>query len=104
MASCYDCDLPYDQDDGFEDFVVQNHIWEKISPTGDEGGILCANCICRRLTKAGISGVPGAYMSGPIDTVSEHVMEALLIAENCWERVQNFPKQTWFHLNDEEPE
>ncbi len=85
MASCYDCDLPYD-DDGFEDFIIPNDIWRRISPTGDDGGILCAVCICRRVKRAGMSNIPGAFMSGPIDTVSPHLMQAYGMAENLWEQ------------------
>ena len=104
MASCYDCDLQYEQDDGFEDLEIPNDIWCQISPTGDDGGILCAVCMCRRLTKAGFSNIPGAFMSGPIDTVSPHLMQAYRVAENCWERVQNMPRVSWDDSFYSEPE
>ena len=85
-AKCFDCGVPYGEN-GFEDLIIPNDIWHRISPTGDDGGLLCAVCICNRLTQAGIRGVPGAFMSGPIDTVSSHLMQAYRMAENAWERV-----------------
>lgn len=88
-ANCFDCGLEYGHDGGFEDLVIPTHIWRKISPTGDEGGLLCANCICARLTEKGISGVPAAYMSGPIDTVSRHLMWAHGMAENLLDREEH---------------
>lgn len=61
--------------------------WRRISPTGDEGGLLCPSCICKRLHAAGISNVPGAFMSGPIRSVEEPVMDALRRAENLAEQL-----------------
>ena len=43
---CADCKTPYDT---FRDMVVPNDIWAKISPFGDEGGLLCPTCIANRL-------------------------------------------------------
>ena len=80
--ACHDCDLLY-IDEGWEDFIIPNSIWIKISPTEDAGGLLCAVCICRRLTRKGISGVPGAFLSGPIDTIGRHTMQAYLMAEKA---------------------
>lgn len=81
--ACYDCGLLY-IDDGFADFIIPLDIWRRISPTKDEGGLLCAVCMCRRLSKAGISRVSGAFLSGPIDTVSRPLMETLLMAESAY--------------------
>lgn len=55
MDCCYDCKLNYDN---FPcDMVIQNHLWTLISPTNDEGGLLCPNCICKRLMKLGLTAV-----------------------------------------------
>jgi hypothetical protein len=87
-AKCYDCSLPY-ADEGWEDFIIPHYLWDKISPTGDSGGLLCVTCMVRRLNQKGIRGVAGAFLSGPIDTVSRHLMETLLTAENSWKRIQD---------------
>ncbi|HSE25761.1 MAG TPA: hypothetical protein VLB68_29110 [Pyrinomonadaceae bacterium] len=56
LCVCADCRLPYPQGN---DCAVPDDIWEKINPSESEGGgILCANCIMRRLDHLGISGVP----------------------------------------------
>ena len=45
---CYDCLTPYP----FPlDTVLPDDLWTRISPTGDEGGLLCANCIVARLAR-----------------------------------------------------
>lgn len=50
------------------DLVVPDDVWVKISPTGDEGGILCPNCIHDALVMAGFPdcSVPAAFTSGPM--------------------------------------
>lgn len=46
---CADCGKPYSH---FQlDTVLPNEQWKLISPTGDEGGILCAACIVARGAK-----------------------------------------------------
>lgn len=47
IVKCKDCDMLYN-DFGF-DAVVDNKLWNSIAPAG--GGILCANCIIRRINK-----------------------------------------------------
>jgi hypothetical protein len=64
-ARCYDCGLPYD-DDGFCDVVVPHDVWAKISPTGDEGGLLCPTCIVRAAHRAGVK-CRAMWCSGPFD-------------------------------------
>ena len=55
MTCCYDCNINYDN---FTcDLVIQNNLWKLISPTHDEGGILCPNCICKRLMNLGLTSV-----------------------------------------------
>lgn len=78
--SCFDCQRPY-EDGGFPDFIIPYWAWKKISPTGDDGGLLCPSCICKRLHDAGIR-CEGAFMSGPIISVSEPTMSNLRRIEN----------------------
>ena len=63
-TECYDCGLNY-SDEGFQDLVVPNDIWAEISPSGDEGGLLCPTCLIRALAKAGIQ-TKGVFTSGPL--------------------------------------
>ena len=80
IVQCHDCSRPYG-DPGFPDLVIPNHAWRRISPTKDEAGLLCPSCICARLEIAGIR-CEGAFMSGPIETVSRTLMQALRQIEN----------------------
>lgn len=54
---CYDCGKEYGGDDWIE-AIIPDKIWNKISPTKNQGGILCISCIARRLKKAGYDNVP----------------------------------------------
>ena len=63
-ASCYDCGREYGSA-GFPDLIIPHDDWAAISPTGDEGGLLCPSCICARLEIAGIKTV-GGFTSGPL--------------------------------------
>ena len=64
--SCYDCHRPYGDEHGFPDLVVPHEVWnEHLSPTGDEGGLLCPSCMCKRAHDAGLSGVRAEFRSGP---------------------------------------
>ena len=65
MTSCYDCDRPYGDEHGFPDLVLPNDTWDAISPTGNEGGLLCPSCICKRLADRGFENVSAVFMSGP---------------------------------------
>jgi hypothetical protein len=78
---CYDCGRPYGDEHGFPDLIIPNDAWEKISPTGDESGLLCPSCICARLHHVEIRCI-GAFMSGPIETVSEPLMHTFRWMEN----------------------
>lgn len=84
-AKCDDCGLGYG-DDGFHDFIVSNDVWRRISSTGDDGGLLCPTCLVRALVKAGIK-TEGAFMSGPVISVSQATMYAMRVAENQKERL-----------------
>lgn len=79
--SCEDCNRPYGDEHGFPDLIIPYDAWKRISPTGDDGGLLCPSCICKRLHDAGIR-CEGAFMSGPIESVSRPVMNALRRVEN----------------------
>jgi len=57
MAKCYDCGLNY-TDPGWIEAIIPDKIWNEISPTGDQGGILCIICISRRLVKKGYRRIP----------------------------------------------
>lgn len=84
-AKCADCGRPY-ADPGFPDFIIPNEAWRRISPTGDGGGLLCPSCICARLSREGIT-CEGAFMSGPIISVSQPTMSNLRWLENIRERL-----------------
>ena len=60
---CNDCGLPYDSP-RYADFVVPDEVWKRISPTGDEGGILCAGCMFGRMAMLNIT-CDGRFTSGP---------------------------------------
>ena len=81
MACCHDCQRPYGDEHGFPDLVVPNHIWCKISPTGNSGGLLCPSCLCARLHAQGIK-CAGAFLSGPVTSVSSEVLELLCKVDN----------------------
>lgn len=84
MTECYHCSESYGSE-RFRDLIVPNDIWVQISPTGDEGGLLCPNCICAALEAKGITQCPAAFMSGPIHTVSPELMNTMRRVENIEE-------------------
>lgn len=63
--ACHDCGRHYGDEHGFPDLVVPDDVWQKISPSGNEGGLLCPSCICKRLHDLGIE-CDGRFMSGPL--------------------------------------
>ena len=74
--------VPYGDEHGFPDLIIPFDVWKKqITPTEDDGGLLCPSCICKRLTAAGIRCV-GAFVSGPIESVSAVTMNAIRRIEN----------------------
>lgn len=64
MPTCNDCGLMYGSS-AWADVVVPDDIWKQISPSGDEGGLLCFNCMVRRLVALGLENVPFQITSGP---------------------------------------
>ena len=63
MVKCHDCERVYGEP-GFPDLVVPHEVWNAISPTGDEGGLLCPSCLCARAELAGVECV-AEFRSGP---------------------------------------
>lgn len=80
MDGCHDCKRDYESG-GFPDLIIPFWAWKEISPTGDDGGLLCPSCICKRLHDRGIK-CEGAFMSGPIVSVSSPVMNTMRRVEN----------------------
>jgi len=63
LLQCYDCGLKYDE---CGDCVIDDETWEKINPSSIKGGgLLCANCIIKRLRKAGICEVDAKLYINP---------------------------------------
>lgn len=65
VPACGDCGRLYGDEYGFPDLVIPDDAWRKISPTGDEGGLLCPSCMCARLENAGVV-TSGVFRSGPL--------------------------------------
>lgn len=64
-TGCFDCGLPYGSP-GWVEAVVPHDIWnEHLSPGGNEGGLLCINCMAARASKAGLVDVPLKITAGP---------------------------------------
>jgi len=74
---CHDCDRPYGDQYGFPDLVLPDDIWAKISPTGDEGGMLCPSCIVARCEQQGIK-CQAIWRSGPFCQDDQEDNEAVL--------------------------
>lgn len=81
LASCDDCNRPYGAEHGFPDLIIPYEAWQKISPSGDDCGLLCPSCICARLYKAGIKCV-GAFAGGSVESIAYNEMQALRRIEN----------------------
>lgn len=65
MVACLDCGLPY-AEMGL-DLVLPDQQWAAICP---EGGVLCANCICKRASRYG-----GTAMLAWVDRIDYAVAE-----------------------------
>jgi len=64
-GACYDCGLYYGGD-AWADIAVPDDVWKLINPGIHEGGgLLCFNCMNRRLTFLGLEEVPFQIGSGP---------------------------------------
>ncbi len=62
--ACYDCGLVYGSQP-WADIIVPDVVWRRISPTRDDGSLLCFNCINCRLAALGLRNVPFQITSGP---------------------------------------
>lgn len=71
-TACEDCGLPYGDEHGFPDLLIPDDVWLAISPSGTFGGLLCPNCICKRLHDRGIDRVEGRFGSGPLAVTYEY--------------------------------
>jgi hypothetical protein len=61
---CFDCNRQYGDEYGFPDLIIPDNIWQQISPTKNEGGLLCPSCICKRVYDLGIT-CNAEFRSGP---------------------------------------
>ena len=91
FGECDDCSRQYGDEHGFPDLVIDDAAWNAIAPKPHGGGLLCPSCICARLHKAGLSGVYGSFMSGPVRSVDPSLMTALLRTERLTEQVSCLP-------------
>lgn len=66
--TCRGCGFRYGED-GWIEAVIPDDIWVRISPTGDEGGILCIVCMGAALDAIGLSDVPVKLTAGPFKLV-----------------------------------
>jgi len=64
FSSCRGCGRPY-SDPGFPDLIVPDDVWERISPSGDSGGLLCPACIIAVITEQEIETI-ATFRSGPL--------------------------------------
>ena len=71
MTKCHDCEREYGDEHGFPDLVVPHDVWKIISPSGDEGGLLCPSCMCKRAHVAGLTNIPTLFRSGPFKVRDE---------------------------------
>lgn len=85
-TGCEDCGRQYGNEHGFPNFIIPNYAWRRISTNHDDSGLLCPSCIVARLVKAGMTQVYGAFMSGPVQSVSEPVMYTFRWMENLREQ------------------
>lgn len=77
---CHLCRLLYGDEYGFPDLVIPDSAWAKISPTNSAGGLLCPNCINKRLVEEGINTV-GCFTSGNLQSVDEATLKVVLDKE-----------------------
>jgi len=70
--ACYDCGLEYGSV-GWIEAIIPDKVWDMIRPEGSGKGcgILCINCISRRLARKGLKKIP-VWLCGtePLEAVS----------------------------------
>ena len=77
--SCYDCGLEYSSD-AWADIHLPDDTWELINPSVNKGGgLLCFNCITRRLTFLGLTNVKIEIYGSPypLPTEAEDVISLM---------------------------
>ena len=57
MSECYDCGIKY-SDPGWIEAIIPDKVWNIISPTNNQGGLLCITCISKRLSERGLKDIP----------------------------------------------
>lgn len=86
---CFDCGRPYGNEHGFPDLIIPSSVWRQISPSHDDGGLLCPSCIVKRVAALDVMGtfsIPCAFMSGPLKTIDQETMHCLRWIENLREQ------------------
>ena len=64
-VTCEDCGEDYGSP-RFPDMFIDNEAFAIIASNPPDGGLLCPNCICARLVKAGLTNVSAKFTSGPL--------------------------------------
>jgi len=91
MAKCYDCGLKYGGE-GWIEAIIPDKVWNDISPTGNGGGLLCINCISKRLAKKKYKNVP-VWLCG---------MEPLKAMPGNSDDIENLPMlRNWYSQKEE---
>lgn len=82
MGGCYDCGLAYGEF-GWIEAIIPDKVWNEISPTNDEGGILCISCISKRLAEKGYKDIP-VWLCGtePLKAIAGDPSDSLHILQN----------------------
>jgi hypothetical protein len=80
-AACYGCARRYGAEYGFPDLVVPDDVWKRISPTGDEGGLLCPSCMVKRAATLGLENVPARFTSGPFCCTKYQLARVILVPD-----------------------
>lgn len=97
-VGCEDCGREYGSEYGFPDLIIPFWAWKQISTRGNDSGLLCPSCICQRLHGKGIR-CEGAFMSGPIESVSGITMNNLRRVENIELAIQG-RDNTWSGIRE----
>jgi len=69
-AKCAGCGRPYGNENGFPDLIIEDWAWKRISPTGNDGGLLCPCCIIESLYDERIE-CKGFFGSGGLTMITE---------------------------------
>jgi hypothetical protein len=64
VPKCMGCGTPYD--DTWVECVVSDIVWQQISPTKNEGGLLCICCIAKQVVNLGLGSTVIRITGGPL--------------------------------------